>query len=346
MITYIRIFIIALIIILGSLLLYRLNAIDPSLSLNEELKLSQTKNDWNRNWLKNSNQPIQLNSDITEYLYKPEMLDTFNDTLYITDYADMHIKRFTKDGKYIDTFGNGKGRGPGELSQILDVFISPKTLYAIDAGTFQVKRFERHTKTTLDPISYDNFELRVTVIDSSIVLMGLTQDLFRVINNNGKVEHAFGTLANDQFANILSFDGLIIPSNNKNEFIYLPFYASYMFFYDLQGRSTKTVQTLDRLKYPESSQTSNGQKAPSSPVGLEGVSYNDDFLFLQYVSAKNTIINRMHTYVDIYSRSGDKYFGSILFETKVRGIAVIDQTIYTMNDSLRQIEAFVLPEIN
>ncbi|MEQ9091589.1 MAG: hypothetical protein RIE52_10900 [Balneola sp.] len=347
---FLRIGLVALIIILLVILISKLsNTEEKYLEVRSQFQpIMQTPTE--RNWHKKKLTSISLNSEMNDTLLNSMIVKSFNDTLYVADYADMKIKRFTSNGRYIDKFGENIGRGPSDLTQILDISFSDEALYVIDAETQLIKIFSKRTNKSTQAFRVDQFTFRVIVLNESKVTQSLSQDLFRTYNRHNKLHKIFGELTNNQFANIMSFGGTLLPSNKKNEFIYVPTYASYLLFYNTEGEFIKSIQTIDRLPFPKSEATNTGVRAPKPDLVVQSTTFNDEFIFIQYSrrplpDSSNDQFNIHHSFVDVYTRDGENYIKSIILPQRSAGINTIGDSLYSINFSTRKIEAFLLPEI-
>ncbi|MEQ9104904.1 MAG: hypothetical protein RIE53_09405 [Rhodothermales bacterium] len=61
--------------------------------------------------------------------------------VFVTEYSDAHIWLFDFEGNLVQTFGAGKGDGPGEMQNPLDMVVFAETLAVLDAYSFDVHRF-------------------------------------------------------------------------------------------------------------------------------------------------------------------------------------------------------------
>lgn len=303
-----------------------------------------------RNWHKKELTGISLNSELNDSLLNTMLIKQHNDTLYVVDYGDMKIKRFTSSGQYLDKFGKNIGRGPSDLTQILDISFSEEKLYIIDAQTQLIKLFNKETKKSTEAFRANQFTFSLIVLNETKVTQSLSQDLFRTYNKHNKLQQTFGELTNKQFTNIMSFGGTLLPSNKKNEFIYIPTYASYLLFYNTNGEFIKSIQTIDRLPFPKSEVTSTGVRAPKPDLVVQSTTFNDEYIFIQYSrrplpDSSNDQFNIHHSFVDIYTRDGERYIKSIILPQRSAGINAVGDSLYSINFSNRKIEAFLLPEI-
>jgi hypothetical protein len=178
----------------------------------------------------------------------------------------------------------------------------------------------------------------------------MSPDIFKVYDSQNSLSNSFGDITNGEISNSLSFGGKLISSKSKEDFIYVPRNASYLFFFNHEGKNVKTTRTIDRLEFPKSTPSSTGVKAPSHDIIAKSASYGEIFNYIQYTrrpieNHSNASFQEYHSFVDIYSRDGERYFKTIMLPGRSEGITVVGDTLYTINGSNRKIEAFLLPEI-
>jgi len=339
------------ILVLLVLLFSKLNKQEKFLELNPSISETTNTLPLDRIWYKEPLKKVTLNQSLSDSLLNTMILKQFNDTLYVVDYADMKIKRFTKNGHFVDNFGKNIGRGPEDFLQILDFTISHNKLYAIDANTFLVKVLDLKKEQLFNSIKVETHISRViTIKEKKIFLNVMSPDIFKVYGSKNSFSFSFGDITNGEITNTLSFGGNLIPSKNQKEFIYVPRNASYLFFFNEEGKNVKTTRTIDRLEFPKSTQTSTGVKAPSHDIIAKSVTYDSSYNYIQYTrrpieNHSNILFQDYHSFIDIYSRDGEQYFKTLMLPERSEGVTVIGDTLYTINNSNRNIEAFLLPEI-
>ncbi|MEP1151781.1 MAG: hypothetical protein ABJH08_08650 [Balneola sp.] len=320
----------------------------------DALQISSNENSTNtipfeRTWATEPLVEIPINNQINDSLLRPVEFDSFNGTLYVTDYGDMKIKQFTTDGEYIDQFGEFIGRGPEDFIGPLDIFVSENDLYVTDRDLV-VKIFDLKTTELNRTLKLEQYSDELIRLNESLVVMGTTDyKYFTVYDNNDSLDTYFGGIVEGHQKDVISFDGFLIPSNKNEEFIYIPRYGSYLFYYTLDGKNTKTVQTIDRFEIPKSIQLETGLRAPSPDQIIHNIAYTDSYLLIQ--NSRKSIkdhpkeeFRAPHSYIDIYSISGDRYFETILLPYYTDGIAVVDDFLFLMNANMDTIQKYELPE--
>ena len=71
---------------------------------------------------------------------KPVGIDLYEDKIFVTDEALRRVVIFSKDGKYLDSFGR-KGSGPKEFNKPRGIFVYDGVIYVADKGNDRVQVF-------------------------------------------------------------------------------------------------------------------------------------------------------------------------------------------------------------
>jgi DNA-binding beta-propeller fold protein YncE len=126
----------------------------------------------------------------SESLYSPNNIYVTNDHVFVTDFGDFKVKKYTKDGKLIKSFGS-YGRNHGQFVRPKGIAVdNDENLYVIDAGFENVQIFDKDGNLLLffggtyeGPgnmwlpakviIDYDNIEYFQKYVDDSFKLKHL-----------------------------------------------------------------------------------------------------------------------------------------------------------------------------
>ena len=99
-----------------------------------------------RTWVEPEIEKVAFLSSGDEYtLYAPNALEIGADgRLYVFDYGNNRIKAFTRQGTYLRTYGEGEGRGPGQMLTMTDLGVWRDSLvYVVDGRQRRVLFFDR-----------------------------------------------------------------------------------------------------------------------------------------------------------------------------------------------------------
>lgn len=87
--------------------------------------------------------PDSLVEDSTRFIQNPAGVVMDDDgNIYILDEKTSSIKKFSKDGNYIKSFGR-KGSGPGEFTKAISMVLQNDTLYVGAAEDYKVVKFSK-----------------------------------------------------------------------------------------------------------------------------------------------------------------------------------------------------------
>lgn len=172
--------------------------------------------------------------------------------LFVLDAGELKIKRFTPDGRFIESYGNGKGQGPGEFLSITDFAVGPDgRVWTADLSNGRLSIFapggklERTVKMEAPPyrlaLSSDGFFLMFALLKDS---------LFGRFNSQGRLQQAFGRYLVDQQWNSMVLDGVIAP-DGAGGFVYAASYAGLIAAYGADGAPRFIAETIDRPELPK-----------------------------------------------------------------------------------------------
>lgn len=116
------------------------------------------------------------------------------ENIYILDWKDSKIKKFNKDGKFLQSLEVKRGEGPQEASYITGMAVTPKgRIYAHDRNTGKILVFDEgfewvHSFNTdfqsIDILPYS---------EERIIILGIKGDyVFHVFNQEGNLLESFG----------------------------------------------------------------------------------------------------------------------------------------------------------
>ena len=289
-----------------------------------------------RIWVEQEFEQVALRFPIYEALYNPQQMKLQNDNIYIVDFGDMRIKRFSVDGALLSTIGLGRGQGPGELGNITDFYVRDSVVWVADPQTRSISKFGIDgTYRSRFPV--ENPMLRITGLQEHLVLMAMMSlDLFHQVDTTGEVVKTFGELVMDQTRNALALDGAFVPVDDGG-FIYALFDASYLYHYDASGTLKKVVQTIDRIPFPtiESAETGTGfaSFAPSSDIIINNASIHKGILYLHSKFVKKKIESGHLSVLDRYDVQTGSYISSTRLPFAVREAIVYGERLYCLHDT-------------
>lgn len=269
---------------------------------------------------------LSVEEKFNKHLHNPMQIKFFEDNLFVADFGDMKVKRFSKDGELLATIGKGRGRGPGELLHIVDFHVGKdQKIWIMDGAQLTANSFDMDGNY-IDSFTLKFNPLRITVSDGNLLTLGIGDPyLFKKLDQEGNVKAEFGQLIEDQMQNPLSLDGWItnIPNNG---FVYVPMYASLIYFYGPKDSLFKMSRRPDGLMFANSINKSTEDRAyfMAPSVSRKGayISKDNSFLYVnEYFEEESSIEQRNNTeesevqadaIIDKYNLNTSKYMYSFV----------------------------------
>lgn len=243
-----------------------------------------------------------------------EIKEDVEGNTFIFDWGDFYIKKFSRDGKFLGSFGKGRGHGPGE-------FINPTGFTLTKEGHMWVcdpkgviTQFDS-AGNVIQILSPKTPAMRISHgSDQHFVIMTTSRGeyLFERYTDSGEFLNAFGQLIEDQSRNGISLMGWL-ADDGSNTFYYAAQYPGIIASYKMNGEPLFLVQTIDPKPLPKIQVTPKGvwkiehHKAEISALNI-GIAGDELYLLTETIASgyKRKII-------DVYS----KHDGSYLYSSEV-----------------------------
>ena len=267
-------------------------------------------------------------------LYGPlQMKLTPEDHVMVVDYGDLLIKEFSHGGELIQTYGAGKGQGPGEFVSITDFFTTADgEVWVVDSSNGKIVVFDRRgailrtLKTELQP-----YRLLVDPADGILLMLPpLGPRLFQRLGPTGEKLESFGVLIENQLRDGLILDGWIEP-DLTGAFIYASRYAGLLAAYSMRGERRFLVRMIEPPDLPKLLQDAEGRRwvdreaLPSAgSLSVAGDEIHVLSPFLDGLQRKGAI--------DTYSLSDGSYLYSRRNPEPCYQVVMTEDSIYTVGD--------------
>ncbi len=259
--------------------------------------------------------------NLTSFLFQPVMVPRLDrdSNIYIFDYGDMKIKKFSKDGKFIMEIGKGRGKGPGEFVNPTDFIVDKyNNILVCDPVNGLLTKFDSTGKVikTLRP---KNNPYRLALKGNNLVIQfSYGEDLFGLYDLDGNFKFSFGKdIVPEQSKFPILMAGEIDIEGN---YLYCGFtYTGYICCFDLRNGSTRyVVKTIDDLPIPQVELFSVGKAQvirikPGTPILVKELNVNQDKLFIE------TGVFKDQTVIDVYSADNGNYLYSFKIPEKSKG---------------------------
>lgn len=199
--------------------------------------------------------------NLKEEIYLPSYVafDSSNN-IYIFDRKRYKIhkllfkKGFSKLEQKIFQNKSLRGKGPGEISRLLDFKIYNKRLYLLDEGTNTLIVYSDKGELMKNIKVKENRTLLFRKFtfsgDDPILCVYGNKDLFYRIDLNGKIIKSFGSYVDKNYSeNILYHQYSVSKPVNNKCFYYLPLYLGFVGLYE-NGELKFVKETMDGRRFP------------------------------------------------------------------------------------------------
>ena len=268
-------------------------------------------------------------------------LDKRNSYLYVLDIGDLRIKKFSLFGKFIRSYGRGKGKGPGEfLNPVSFVVDDNLRIWVSDpyTGIITVIGDDNSIKRSFRP---KNISAEICLAKGKVVLSRTinTEYLFDVYDMSGNYLYSLGEKifpVNSKSPEFLFGFPLIAGIEDidfDHKFLYCTFERLNCFLaIDIEKGTLKyLMKTIDDIKLPEIKviETKSGpiykvgedKEFPSLAMNLVG-----DKIYI--TSGKNFSVDDNTTFVDVYSSESGEYLYSFKIPEKFKQGGYFDGRYY------------------
>lgn len=291
-----------------------------------------------RLWRKISGEKLLVLRNSAEYvLIKPFWIDVDqHENIYVFDYGDLTLKKFSREGKFVRAFGKGKGKGPGEFMNPMNSAIDAEgkvwiadavnvniTVFRADGVFEKMFRLKQHPERFLLLGRSGKF----VVMPSSQV-----EDRFEVYDHNGQAVKSFGRLIPDQAQNWMALGGRA-AADDSGRFVQVFTRAGYIVGYDSTGQLRFYRETIDPVPFPKLIVSEGGQGFdPKAPWASTTVNIVGDEVFVLSMSGAYKVKVGV---IDSYSNQDGSYLYSFklpdwathAFVTKNHIYSVVDTTV-------------------
>lgn len=255
--------------------------------------------------------------------------------VYVADYGDRRVKRFSAAGEYLGAFGAGRGQGPGEFVTITDYLVTAGgEVWVADNGSGRITVFEPDgsLRRTLRVAPHQPYRLLLRS-DARLLLMQpfSTGRLFAVVDEEGHEHASFGELISDQTANSILLDGLIEPTGDDG-FVFAGHHASVVASYGGDGALRWAVEPIAPSPLPPIVPGPGGilWVDPDAPGITWSVSVTGDRLHLLGAHREGM---RGEPVLDTYELATGRYLFSRRLPRGTRWTAVAAATLVTATDT-------------
>ncbi len=282
-----------------------------------------------------------------EHIYRPYISELHDKYFFLIDYSSMIIHKIALNGNKKLSFGKGKGRGPGELINPMDIEINDEKILIADAKKSTIEVYTMDGKY-IKTIKLENCIPYRFIIDKSKNEYIVNKDNSIIFNFyrydlNGNLIKKFGApLVNKKLKSRLYHESQICKISDST-FVQIPMRLGIIGFYK-----------NDTLQYIK--ETVDGIQDPNYIVmknGYENINRNNYLYTCQLVSSNKSMIvmerlkskdGKKERCFDIYDKNSLDYLFSFKLPVKNISISLTDQFIVTHN--YNNIVIMELPKLN
>ena len=257
--------------------------------------------------------------NLTSFLFQPmKIIVDKKGNIYVLDYGDMKIKKFSDDGRFIRSIGKGRGKGPGEFVNPTDFLVDDEyKVWVCDAVNDIITVFDSignvvktfRPKGTPFRLAFGNREIVIQVSYGA-------EHLFEVYDEAGNFKFSFGEgIIPEQSKFPLLMEGEIDVSEG---FLYCGFsYIGYIYCFDLRDRKLKfMIKNIDNLPIPPIEVLKIGEVQirgikPGSPIQVKSINVERGNIFIE----SGTLADET-TIIDVYSSFDGRYLYSFKIPEK------------------------------
>lgn len=253
--------------------------------------------------------------------------------VYVVDGADWTVKQFSPEGRFVRSYGNGGGRGPGELASITDLeFGRDGRLWVADESARRIHLFSpggellRSVPTEVAPYRLAGFGPGRMV---TLMLVG-SDHLFGVIDRQGRLVESFGEFLDRQREHGFALDGFLSP-DGRGGFVYAGLYAGILAAYSGKGELRYLKSTIGGLAPPRLFRDAQGKRwvDREAPISALSLSVSGDAIHL--VSSFDSGARRLGV-LDTYALADGSYLHSRRTPEGCAHAAVHGEHLFTLGE--------------
>lgn len=279
-----------------------------------------------------------IGSHGTYELYQPTEVELDSSGyIYIFDWGDLSVIKFSPEGKLIRKFGKGKGKGPGEFENPTDFAIGKHgEVWVCDpvSGLITVFDSTGSVKQTFRPQSLPYRIAPLSTGGCIIMPATPTEHAFETYHAGGSLQASFGSLLPDQGQYSILIDG---RAANAGDAMYFAFSRSGLLLsYLMNGQVSFFVETIDRIPLPKIQVLSKGGVSgikrvdPNAPWTALSINVADSKI---YVLSWAGSVGQKGMVIDAYNRANGAYVESFLIPEKCSYSYFNEKFLYTIEDT-------------
>ena len=257
--------------------------------------------------------------------------------IYVLDWGDLSIIKLSPEGEFIQKFGKGKGKGPGEFQNPTDFAVRENgEIWVCDPvlGVVTVFDSSGSVKQTIRP---NSLPYRIVLLRTEgFILMPSTpiKHLFEKYDADGRLQLSFGSpLPYGPKYSILMDGWLAIGNDNTLYFAFLR--AGLLASYSPNGDLRFFVKTMDPIPLPKVQVLTKGEWSairvdPNAPLATLSMNVEDSKIYILSGAGSR---GRKGMVVDVYSTVEGTYLESLEIPERCRRAYITERFVYTVEDT-------------
>lgn len=255
--------------------------------------------------------------------------------IYILDWADLRIKKFSPDGNLLSVFGDGKGTGAGGFTNPTSFSIAPNgELWVVDPIQRKLTHFEPDGDAQATALEKGLY--RVIVQGKLLVTMAppSTTGLFEIYSVSGKPVRSFGEFLQNQSQQGIMLDGSIDADGDDSGFVYGGRHLGIIASFSMDGSQRYVARTIDGNPLPKVLHMEEGRLRvkPQGADTVLGVSIRGDYVYLLSGTLANDAGGAGGQVMDVYDKRNGNYVFSMRLPIPCKEAIVGADLVYTLGD--------------
>lgn len=253
--------------------------------------------------------------------------------LYVLDFGDLTLKQFSPQGRFLRSFGRGKGQGPGELMSVSDFRVLPNgEVWIADftAGEIEIFSPDGNLRRTRR-LDRQPYRMLPAAGGGLTLMLPLTsENLFARFGPDSRLQAEFGKLVDDRL-NGIALDGWIGAAGD-GAIVYVPYYFGLIASYSPSGKLKYLARTVDRVPAPTIHRSGEGDiwVDPDTRVSTKNAWLDQGSLYLLSGNDAGTRFTRV---IDVYDAATGTYRHSFKAPEAGSGLVVRGGALFLVKDT-------------
>lgn len=291
---------------------------------------------------------LALHPAASDSLLRGQALQSESEDLFVSDFGDMRIKRFSLEGRFLNGIGEGQGVGPGEIRHLTSFAVHGDTVFVADGASRALSvflrdgTFVRRAALPLEPF-------RLVVTPGGLIAQTVSADaLFVRLGRDGTPGRRFGRVLAEQEEDANFYAamnaglaplpaGALVPGGG---FLYVPDEADLAFAFSSEGSLVRVAETVGRRGFPAPHRGPDGSAiAPRTAAASSGVSLVGPDLYIGVIQrgvrddVTGEAVSPSRTFLDVYDAGTLAYRHSFALPVPhvLRHAQVVGTRVYGLN---------------